>query len=297
VGREGTGIVAGTMRENARATTSLLQRSRKQGPTTELICEVVYRPVAHLVVLALLPLRIPPPAVVVAAGSVGLLAAAELARGQLVAAAALVIAKTVLDNADGQLARASGRVTALGRYLDSETDLLVNAALFVALAHVTGRLVVAAVGFAALTLLLSANFKLRMLYRSERGEHVQAMPQARGVGAVLQRVYAVVYAPQDRLVESFVEWRLRRIGADRDARLAYHDRTTIAILHNLGLSGQMTVLAVTLAFGRPGLYLVFVLGCLLALVPLELRRERRAVRAGRASSHPARASEPCAERA
>ena len=27
----------------------------------------------------------------------------------------------------------------LGRYLDSESDLLVNAALFAALAHVTGR--------------------------------------------------------------------------------------------------------------------------------------------------------------
>ena len=54
------------------------------------------------------------------------------ARGHLVAAALLVQLKTLLDNADGQLARLTGRVTAFGRYLDSECDLLVNAALFAA---------------------------------------------------------------------------------------------------------------------------------------------------------------------
>ena len=47
--------------------------------------------------------------------------------------------KTVLDNADGQLARASGRVTLTGRYLDTEADLVVNAALFAALGYVTGQ--------------------------------------------------------------------------------------------------------------------------------------------------------------
>ena len=40
--------------------------------------------------------------------------------------------KTLLDNADGQLARLTGSTSAFGRYLDSELDLLVNAALFAA---------------------------------------------------------------------------------------------------------------------------------------------------------------------
>ena len=59
--------------------------------------------------------------------------------GICVAAALLLQLKTVLDNADGQLARAAGKESVLGRYLDSESDLLVNAALFAALGHVTGR--------------------------------------------------------------------------------------------------------------------------------------------------------------
>ena len=73
------------------------------------------------------------PLVVVAAGAVGLAGAVELGRGSLLAAALLVQLKTLLDNADGQLARLTGRTSAFGRYLDSEVDLLVNAALFAAL--------------------------------------------------------------------------------------------------------------------------------------------------------------------
>jgi phosphatidylglycerophosphate synthase len=296
--RHGDGRAGGVLSESAFA------RSRKATPTRELLCEAVYRPVAHLVVLALLPLRVPPPAVVLAAGATGLAAAVELARGHLLEAAALVVVKTVLDNADGQLARASARVTAVGRYLDSESDLVVNAALFAALGHATGLPVLAATAFVALTGLLSLNFTLRMLYRRERGEEVRPMPDARGVGGLLRRVYAVVYAPQERLVAGFVAWRLRRLDAGVGGRLAYHDRATIAVLHNLGLSTQMTVLAVTLLLGRPEAYLVFVLACAAAVPALALRRELRVAasadlpegRCGRGDSA-AREAEPRAEHA
>jgi len=264
----------------------LFERSRKDTPTTELVCEHVYRPLAHLVVLALLPLRVPPPAVVAAAGCTGLAAAVELARGHLVVASLLLVAKTVLDNADGQLARASGRVSALGRYLDSESDLLVDAALFAALGYSTGRPIAAAAAFLALTLVLGVNFNLRRLYRLERGQAAEALPPAEGVAAVLRRAYAVVYGPQDRLVEAFVEWRLRRLRADAGARLAYHDRPTLVVLHNLGLSGQLTALALCLAVGRPELYLWLALACGLALLPLALRRDVRARRERRSPSIP-----------
>ena len=67
---------------------SLLERSRKPTPTRELVADALYRPLAHLVVLALLPLRVPPPAVVLAGLVAGLAAAFEIARGDLLAAAA-----------------------------------------------------------------------------------------------------------------------------------------------------------------------------------------------------------------
>jgi phosphatidylglycerophosphate synthase len=149
---------------------SRLGSSRKKKIAREYLCELIYRPLAHLVVLALLPLRVAPPLVAAAAGASGIAAAVELARGHMLLAALLVQLKTVLDNADGQLARAAGRVSVLGRYLDSESDLLVNAALFVALGHVTGRWWLAAASFVVLTCVLSVDFNLERLYRRERGE-------------------------------------------------------------------------------------------------------------------------------
>lgn len=184
--------------------------------------------------------------------------------------------KTVLDNADGQLARASGRVTVLGRYLDSESDLLIDAALFAALGHLTGQWLLAIVSFLVLTFVLSADFGLELLYRRERGEAREARPAATGAAAVLARIYDVVYAPQDRLVERLVERRLRRLGAGPGARLAYHDRATLAILANYGLSTQLAVLGICLAAGHPAAYLWIALACGASLVPLELRRARRA---------------------
>jgi archaetidylinositol phosphate synthase len=245
----------------------MLAPSRKQRPSFEVVCELVYRPLAHLVVLALLPLRVPPPAVVAASGLVGIGGAVEIGRGNLLLAALLLQVKTVLDNADGQLARASGRVTAFGRYLDSESDLLVNAAIFVGLGWVTGEPWLAAIAFAVLTLVLSADFNLERLYRRELGETADAAPTAEGAAAALARVYAVVYAPQDRLIEAFVSRRAR-------GRASYHDRATLSILANFGLSTQLAALGICLALGHPAAYFWVVLGCGVTLIPLELRRER-----------------------
>lgn len=183
-----------------------------------------YRPLAHVVVLALLPLRVPPPAVVLGGCAAGLAAAIELVRGELLVAAVLLVAKTVLDGADGALARAAGRETAFGRYLDSDCDLIVNAALFAAIGHTTGRPLVALAGFVASTVVLSLNFNLRRLYAG-----TEAMPVG---GGIPRRFYELVYAPQDRLVDRLVR---------RKPKLS-----TLWVLHNLGLATQHTAIAVTL---------------------------------------------------
>ncbi len=251
-----------------------LAATRKERPSYEFLCELVFRPLAHLVVVALLPLRVPPVAVVLAAFATGLGAAGLLASGHLVAAALVLQLKTVLDNADGQLARASGRVSVLGRYLDSESDLVINAALFAALGYVTGEPFLALGSFIVLTLVLSADFGLELLWRLENGESREARPQATGLTELFGRIYDAVYAPQDRLVRWAVERRLR--GAGKEARLAYHDTTTLKILANYGLSTQLAALGVCLAAGHPEAYLWLVLLCGATLVPLELRRARRA---------------------
>jgi len=251
-----------------------LQRSRKQRVGTELLCDRVFRPLAHVVVLALAPLRVPPPLVAAASGTAGVAAAVELARGHLLAAALLLQLKTVLDNADGQLARLTGCTSAFGRYLDSELDLLVNAALFAALAWQTGRAAAALAGFLALTVVLSVNFNVERLRRAAHGDNAAAMPDGGGrPTALLRRLYALVYAPQDRLVESFVGSRLR--GRSYAERVAYHDRATVSVLANLGLSTQLAVFGVFLAAGRPLDFAWLVLAELVLVAGLAVRREAR----------------------
>jgi archaetidylinositol phosphate synthase len=188
------------------------------------LCVYGFRPLAHIVVLALAPLRVPPPAVVLLAAGTGIGAAVELARGHLVAAALLVQLKTVLDNADGQLARLTGRISAFGRYLDSECDLLVNAALFAALGSPW-----ALPGFVLLTLILSTNFNLERL--------------SRGAAAVwdsslLGRLYGVLYGWQDRL-------------ADRLLTESSIQPWQVTALANCGMSTQLAAFGLLTALGHP----------------------------------------------
>lgn len=242
---------------------SKLERSRKARAGTDLVCEHLFRPLASLVVLVLAPLRVPPPAVVASSGAAGLASAIELARGHLVVAALLVQLKTVLDNADGQLARLSGRVTAFGRYIDSEVDLLVNAALFAALGWRSGSALAGLVGFLALTTVLSVNFNVERLYR---GGDAPAEPES-----FVRRVYALLYGPQDRLVERFVGWRLR--DALPEARAAYHDRLTVSVLANLGMSPQLLAFGVCIALGHPTAFAWITVVELGVVAVLALRRE------------------------
>jgi archaetidylinositol phosphate synthase len=200
------------------------ERSKKSRRGTELLCEHVFRPVAHLVVLALAPLRVPPPAVVLAAAVTGIAAAVELALGHLIVAALLVQLKTVLDNADGQLARVTGRVTVFGRYLDSECDLLVNAALFAALGTPLGLL-----GFVLLTLILSTNFNVERLSRGAA---------AGWDSSPLGRVYGLLYGWQDRLAERILGGRT----------IQSWQVTTLA---NLGMTTQLAAFGLCMVLGHP----------------------------------------------
>ncbi|HEY3550547.1 MAG TPA: CDP-alcohol phosphatidyltransferase family protein [Gaiellaceae bacterium] len=241
---------------------SSLARSRKTRRGTELVCEKVFRPLAHPLVLLLAPLRVPPPLVVVAAGVAGFAAAVELGRGSLLAAALLLQLKTLLDNADGQLARLTRRTSAFGRYLDSEVDLLVNAALFAALGWTTGQPALALVGFLALTSVLSLNFNAERLSRAAVAE-----PEAEsGATALLRRVYRLAYAPQDRLAEAVLARRPALTGS-----------IAVSLLANLGMSTQLAAFGLLIALGHPIAFawLLIVEAALIALALLPRRAPRR----------------------
>jgi archaetidylinositol phosphate synthase len=255
-------------------------------PARELLVAWIFGPAANALAALLAPLRVPPPAVVLANAAVGLAAAVAIGMEALVAAALLLQLKTLLDNADGRLARATGRSTLFGRYLDTEADLVVNAALFAALGALTTPWLAVA-SFLCLTLVLSVDFNATQLYREAHGL-AAAAPASSGSAAerAAAALYRIAFAPQDRLFRRAIGARLDRLlRNERDptwraeAARAYHDRTTLLVLANLGLSTQLAALGVCLALGRPEAYLWLVLGQTALLPLLQLRRERLARRA------------------
>jgi hypothetical protein len=183
-----------------------LARSRKQRIGTEYLAEYVFRPLAHVLVVPMAALRVPPPIVVIAGAATGIVAAVAIADGAFLLAAILLQLKTILDNADGQLARLTDQVTLLGRYLDSESDLLVNFVLCAALGAATGAWFVCAVTFVLMTAVLGANFNIEHAYRRVRVLVPASPPPVTRTERVLARVYDVVYGPQDRFAESFFSW-------------------------------------------------------------------------------------------
>jgi phosphatidylglycerophosphate synthase len=262
---------------------SLAARARKERAHREFLTQTVFAPLGRVVVAMLIPLRVSPIAVVVANGVAGLVAAALIARGNLVPGALFLQLKSILDNADGQLARVTGRTSALGRYLDTEVDLVANATLFAALAYESGSLALVVAGFVAVTLVLSADFNADVLYRRARGADIVTEPSADAEGRVarfLARVYRVVYGLQDRAVQGISRRRLERVLAgvsDGERRervtLAYHDRSTVVLLSNLGLTTQFALLGVALVLGHPMAYVWIPIGAVALLPVLQLRRE------------------------
>jgi phosphatidylglycerophosphate synthase len=245
-----------------------LARSRKRRNGYEVVCEAVFRPLAHPLVLVFARLRVPPAAIVVAAGVAGIAGAVELSRGSLLLAAGLVQLKTLLDNADGQLARLTGQTSAFGRYLDSEVDLLVNAALFAAIGRHAGMPLAGLIGFVALTSVLSLNFNASRLSRAATAEPEDASDKLSL--SLVRAVYRVVYAPQDR----FAEWIVARRPALTSARW-------VSVLANLGMSTQLAALGVCLVFGAPLVFAWIAVGeaavITLALLPQRAPIKKAAV--------------------
>jgi phosphatidylglycerophosphate synthase len=185
-------------------------------------------------------------------------------------AAALLVAKTLLDNVDGGLARATGRVTEMGRYLDSVLDTIVNALLLLALAvhgPDTSGFALAVGAYLLLMVMLSLDFNLERRYRALRqGTAGNAQPDPAGAPAwalgFFRGFYRVVLAPQDRVIDRLDEALFARLyglsyaRAPERVRHAWNDLFSTATLVNLGLSSQLLLLAVLLLAGQPFAYVL-----------------------------------------
>ena len=95
------------------------------------------RPSARLISNALKNTSFTPIDVTIAFIISGLIAVACILYGHYWFAAFFLILKSILDAADGELARIKKTPSYTGRYLDSVSDILLNAIIFLALWHIT----------------------------------------------------------------------------------------------------------------------------------------------------------------
>lgn len=262
----------------------------KVRPRYELVMRVVH-PLSSALVARLARTRVEPWQVVVTHSAIGAVAALLLAReapAGLIGAALLLQLKTVLDNADGGLARATGRVTELGRYLDTGLDLVVNVLLFLALAQ-HGPWPVALVGLVVLTVVLSYDFNAEALYRDAHrdappdttaplAEHTDQSVRASLGLRVFRGLYRTVLAPQDRGIRhldaalfrlaSGIEYSVAPVGDRR----AWSNVASTGALVNLGLSTQYLALGLCAALGAPFVYVYVVIAQGVYLIAYQLMR-------------------------
>ena len=257
------------------------------------------RPLAALIVRALVPTRVSPIHITLAFTIVGGAAAGLLTSGSYahrVGAGLLLLLKSTLDAADGSLARARGRPSRVGRYLDSICDFLVNLAVFGGLAWAeaagaqsTWPFPIAAAALLAATLEGSVFHYYYLLQRRLTGgdetslfDESQAHPfpwDHPGLTRALQQAYLAIYGWQD----SLVGW-LDHVAIGTDKRNASACRSAapshgfLTATTALGLGSQLLLIAVCAAINRPFWAVYVFLGPGIALWAMLLLMRRRSYR-------------------
>jgi phosphatidylglycerophosphate synthase len=219
------------------------------------------RPAALWLVRTLLPTPITAIHLTLAFTGVGLVAAALFLLDRwLPLAGALLLIKSMLDAADGSLARARQRPSRVGRFLDSVCDFVVTVAVFGGIAAGqqlrTGEisywlLAAFAVLFATLQGSVFSYYYVR--YRAQTGgDQTSKVDENAGGGytwdnptalQILHTLYRLIYSWQDALMD-----RLDRFIAPKGAQLKPTFLTATTVL---GLGSQLLVIAACAALGQP----------------------------------------------
>jgi phosphatidylglycerophosphate synthase len=252
------------------------RQSLKSSRSDEWINTYAIRPVASVLVWVFYRLGLSPVQVVLLSALVGTLSGLVLVLDPgghgLVLGGLGLMAKNLLDAADGQLARATNRVDRVGRFADSLADFWVNGWVTLGTAWAaapllgSGRaLVLGAAAFLLVLLQCSLFVFYQVSYLRSTGKsptnRTDERPQEEELAAPpleqsLQAAYLLLYGWQDRLMAALDGVLLRRTlvrSADRPrTREAwYADSLGLRLSSFLGLGTSLTVYSVLLVAGSP----------------------------------------------
>src|SRR5437588_1467837 len=185
----------------------------------ELINIYILRPIAAAIVWLIYPTRLTPNHVTSMAILIGMASAFAFSlstTASITVAGILIVLKDILDDADGQLARAKELYSRRGRFLDSVGDFFVNLAVFAAITWSVYRIhsnrltiVLGVLSLLGITVRVSyhvfyqvAFLHLRDKYKLNRITEEITEEDRRGDPAALwlQRIFLLIYGWQDRLI-------------------------------------------------------------------------------------------------
>jgi len=240
----------------------------------ELINIYLLRPAAAVIVWILYPTPVTPNMVTVAAVIVGCTAGWFYSQGAAettAAAGALILLKDILDDADGQLARAKQLYSRRGRFLDSIGDFVVDLCVFGGIGwsvyqaeYGLSGLLLAFIGFTGITLRVSYHvfYQVSFLHLENRYGLNRIVEEVRDedregdrIAYVLQRIFGVIYTWQDRMMLGLDGWC--RGGNVPDTLLPtwYGDRLGLRLSGLTGFGTEITLLAVCSWFNAVEAYL------------------------------------------
>lgn len=220
------------------------------------------RPIAKVIAASLRNTSFTPIHITISFFISGLIAVFFIVEGNYWAAAFFLILKSILDAADGELARLKEKPSYTGRYLDSVADLLLNALIFLALWFITDTSIWLCI-FAFLGLQLQGtlyNYYYVILRNKLDGDTTSrvfedkipvALPGEKQKHVnILFKLYKLVYGVFDKTIYAL----------DRSA--AYGDifpKWFMTCLSTFGLGFQLLLIAVMIVFGWKDLVLPFFL--------------------------------------
>ncbi|HUL44169.1 MAG TPA: CDP-alcohol phosphatidyltransferase family protein [Bacteroidota bacterium] len=241
----------------------------------EVINTYVMRRVAAVVTWILYPTSVTPNDITLASTAVGLFAACIYylnTPAAIACAGLLVTLKDILDDADGQLARAKQLYSRRGRFLDSLGDFVVDVALFIAITAITYRshpnvstIFLGLAGFVGITLRVSYHVFYQVSYLHLESTYLlnritedvtEADRRADRIAFVLQVVFNVMYGWQDRLFFLIDAWCRGRQFTDSENARWYSDRVGLRISGLLGFGTELALLTLCSLMNALSLYLI-----------------------------------------
>ncbi|HEV8537810.1 MAG TPA: CDP-alcohol phosphatidyltransferase family protein [Bacteroidota bacterium] len=241
----------------------------------EFINIYLLRPLASAIVWLLYPTSVTPNQVTVAAILVGFAAAAVYTFNTppaIAVAGLLVMAKDILDDADGQLARAKALYSRRGRFIDSIGDFVVDVALFTAITSIVvqshsgiSTIIFGGLSFVGITVRVSyhvfyqASFlHLEHRYRLNRIIEVITEEDRAGdpVALRLQSIFNLIYTWQDKLMYRIDDWCKGREFSEENNLRWYSDRPGLRMSGLLGFGTEFALLTVCSLMNELYLYLL-----------------------------------------